>query len=304
MIYDNAQTRERFFSEEGAALMAEVNTIMAELTESGELIGGDALADPSNTKTIRVQGGVPVVTDGPLAEAKEHFAGYLMVECETPSGRPRSRGAGPARGSRPLEVRPVMEPGRGDVSTDAGVEDLLRELAPQVLGALVRRYGQFDACEDAVQEALLAAAPQWPGEGVPGQPARLAAHGRRAAADRRVAQRDARGARARRRVAALAERAAPAPTRRPPDEDDTLTLLFLCCHPALSPPSQIALTLRAVGGLTTAQIAARVPGARGDDGAADQPRQAARSRRPARRSRCRRRPSAPSGCGSCCTCCT
>ena len=75
MLYDNAQTRELFTSAEGKDLMARVEAIMAELTESGELIGGEALAEPSATRTVRLQGGVPVVTDGPLAEAKEHFGG-------------------------------------------------------------------------------------------------------------------------------------------------------------------------------------------------------------------------------------
>ena len=83
MIYDNPDTRELFTGPEGKDLMAEVDAVMAQLTESGELVGGEALADPSNTRTVRVQEGVPVVTDGPLAEAKEHFGGYLMVECET-----------------------------------------------------------------------------------------------------------------------------------------------------------------------------------------------------------------------------
>ena len=83
MIYDNPDTRDLFTSPEGEELMAEVDAIMAQLTESGELVGGEALADPSNTRTVRVRDGVPVVTDGPLAEAKEHFGGYLIVECET-----------------------------------------------------------------------------------------------------------------------------------------------------------------------------------------------------------------------------
>jgi RNA polymerase sigma factor (sigma-70 family) len=138
------------------------------------------------------------------------------------------------------------------------VEDLLRPLAPQVLGALVRRYGHFDAAEDAVQEALLAAAVQWPVQGVPESPRGWLI----TVASRRLAD-QARGEQARRqredRAAALVpadELLAPAPEDEPePCEDDTLTLLFLCCHPALSPASQTALTLRAVGGLTTAQIA-------------------------------------------------
>jgi RNA polymerase sigma factor (sigma-70 family) len=144
------------------------------------------------------------------------------------------------------------------VTTGTGVEDMLRELAPQVLGALVRRYGQFDACEDAVQEALLAAAVQWPDQGVPESPRGWLI----TVASRRMTD-QLRGESARRRREATAaaqvppeEFLAPAPgDQHPPDQDDTLTLLFLCCHPALSPPSQIALTLRAVGGLTTAQIA-------------------------------------------------
>jgi RNA polymerase sigma factor (sigma-70 family) len=141
-------------------------------------------------------------------------------------------------------------------------EDLLRTLAPQVLGALVRRYGHFDACEDAVQEALLAAATQWPAEGRPRHPKGWLI----TVASRRLTDRlRSDEARRRREDAAALERGDDGGGQdadlRPPDEgrerdrDDTLTVLFLCCHPALSPPSQVALTLRAVGGLTTAQIA-------------------------------------------------
>jgi len=136
------------------------------------------------------------------------------------------------------------------VSAAPVVEDLLRELAPQVLGALVRRYGHFDACEDAVQEALLAATVQWPHQGLPQNPRGWLI----TVASRRVTD-QLRSDQARRRredaTAALASR----DESEVPDRDDTLTLLFLCCHPALSPASQVALTLRAVGGLTTAQIA-------------------------------------------------
>ena len=142
------------------------------------------------------------------------------------------------------------------------IEDLLRELAPQVLGVLVRRHGQFDACEDAVQEALLAATVQWPGEGVPERPRSwLLTVAGRALVDSWRAD----SARRRRETAAALD-----PTDRSAatdcagvldaglaaDADDRLTLLFLCCHPALSQPSQIALTLRAVGGLSNPQIAA------------------------------------------------
>ena len=129
-------------------------------------------------------------------------------------------------------------------------EDLLRELAPQVLGALVRRHGGFDACEDAVQEALLAASRQWPARGVPEDPRSWLV----AVADRRLIDAwRSEGAR-RRREESVAALEMPAPSGAAP-LDDTLTLLFLCCHPSLSAPSQLALTLRAVGGLTTAEIA-------------------------------------------------
>jgi predicted RNA polymerase sigma factor len=129
------------------------------------------------------------------------------------------------------------------------VEEALRGAAPQVLGALCRRYGRFDACEEAVQEALLAAAVQWPADGVPDNPPGwLFTVAARRLADR---WRSEEARRNRERTAALAARDEPAA----PDADDTLTLLFMCCHPALSAPSQIALTLRAVGGLATAEIA-------------------------------------------------
>jgi len=136
------------------------------------------------------------------------------------------------------------------VRTDARTEDLLRELAPQVLGRLVRRHGQFDACEDAVQEALLAAARQWPEQGVPDDPRSWLV----TVASRRLVDlwRSESARQRREEVAAALDPLSPAQSS---DQDDTLRLLFLCCHPSLSVSSQLALTLRAVGGLTTAEIA-------------------------------------------------
>jgi len=130
------------------------------------------------------------------------------------------------------------------------MEDLLRELAPQILGPLVRRYGGFDTCEDAVQEALLAAAVQWQRDGVPDNPYGwlITVAGRR-----RTELWRSETARRRREANATAMIG---PDPEPiPATDDTLTLLLLCCHPALTPVSQVALTLRAVGGLSTAEIA-------------------------------------------------
>jgi len=144
-------------------------------------------------------------------------------------------------------------------------ENLLRELAPQVLGAVIRRFGDFSASEDAVQDALIAAAQQWPSEGLPDNPRgwliqvaarRLTDHLRAESARRRREH----------QVALETGDSAPAPddkftlgfgvaAAKEAQEDDTLILLFMCCHPALTRGSAIALTLRAVGGLTTAEIA-------------------------------------------------
>jgi predicted RNA polymerase sigma factor len=132
--------------------------------------------------------------------------------------------------------------------TAPALEDLLRELTPQVLGVLVRRHGQFEGCEDAVQEAVLAAAVQWPAEGVPENPRGWLV----TVASRRLID-QVRSDHARRdRESATAAGVVPGDV---PDTDDTLVLLFLCCHPALTAASQTALTLRAVGGLTTAEVA-------------------------------------------------
>lgn len=136
-------------------------------------------------------------------------------------------------------------------------ERLLREFAPQVLGAVVRRYGDFGAAEDAVQEALSAASSQWPRTGVPDNPRAWLIQ---VAARKLTDQIRSESAR-RRRETKIAletrpeENVVPPPDETPVEEDDALVLLFMCCHPALTRPSAIALTLRAVGGLTTAEIA-------------------------------------------------
>ena len=151
-------------------------------------------------------------------------------------------------------------------SLDRDAEHLLRELAPQVLGAVIRRFRDFAASEDAVQEALLAAALQWPEEGVPENPRGWLIQ----VAARRMTD-HLRADLARRRRETVVVMQAPAHEQVPPslaefgssfgaaspevEQDDTLILLFMCCHPALTRTSAIALTLRAVGGLTTAEIA-------------------------------------------------
>jgi RNA polymerase sigma factor (sigma-70 family) len=144
--------------------------------------------------------------------------------------------------------------------TPRDIEGLLRELAPQVLAALARRNSRFDAAEDAVQEALVSASQQWPTEGIPANPRGWLI----TVAQRRLTDQLRSDVARQRRESAAAALLPPEAWHIPapdvddvePEADDALTLLFLCCHPSLSPASQLALTLRAVGGLTTAQIAA------------------------------------------------
>lgn len=135
-------------------------------------------------------------------------------------------------------------------ATGTVVEDLLRELAPRVLGALARRRGDFAAAEDAVQEALIAAHRTWPRDGIPDSPRAWLL----TAASRRLIdeQRSEAARRRRERDWVAAEPAGPDVVQH----DDTLTVLLLCCHPVLTPASAVALTLRAVGGLTTGEVAA------------------------------------------------
>ena len=141
--------------------------------------------------------------------------------------------------------------------SETEIEGLLRQLAPQVLSAVVRRYGHFDTAEDATQEALLAAATQWPSDGIPAIPRAWLI----TVASRRLTDLLRNEQARQRRESVVAERTlpeellAPGPDAPRSDSDDTLILLFMCCHPSLSPASQIALTLRAVGGLSTAEVA-------------------------------------------------
>ena len=107
LIYDNPDTREAISEE----MMGEMRALMEEITESGELVGTEALADPSNTKTVRVHEGVPVVTDGPFAEAKEHLGGYLILDCEGLERVTEIAARWPNARFCAMEVRPIMDQG-------------------------------------------------------------------------------------------------------------------------------------------------------------------------------------------------
>ena len=197
----------------------------------------------------------PLVTDGPYAEAKEVVAGYQMIEVdsmeraiEIAARVSAVPGPGGVPLQQPIEIRQVMDdPARRPVS-DLPLEDLLRRLAPRVLGAVMRQSGGLDGAEDATQEALLAAARHWPEDGVPDNPLAWLVQ---AASRRLTDQIRSDQARARGEAAALHE----PPPAAVPERDDTLTVMLMCCHPVLTPASAVALTLRAVGGLTTAEIA-------------------------------------------------
>ena len=115
LIHESPGTREHFTGEAGKALMAEIDAIMKELIDSGELVGGEALADPSQTKTVRSSGATAVVTDGPFAEAKEHLGGYLMVECESVERATEIAKRWPKGDGGAMEVRAIMNTAAVDV---------------------------------------------------------------------------------------------------------------------------------------------------------------------------------------------
>ena len=170
MIYGNQEKWASIPAEEWPEAIARQDAFNRKYQETGELIGAYGLADAAAARLVRREDGVPAVTDGPYLETKEYIASFYLLDARARSGRCRSRRTCRGRTwSRWSSGRSCTRPSRS-CDRRPGVEDLLRELAPQVLGALVRRYGQFHLCEDASQEALLAAAVQWPAEGIPENP--------------------------------------------------------------------------------------------------------------------------------------
>ena len=227
----------------------------ARLEGTGEFVDAQALS-PEGT-FVRYDGeGRPPVTDGPFAETKDLIAGWMVIDVDSlraggRAGRRAVRGSRVRAASRSTSgLRcarscPRRRPSRSDTRW---TRPCCGTLTPTVIGVLVRRGADFAAAEDAVQEALVGAAARVAGRSA-ARSEGLAGHGRVAQVPRR---------RPRRRLAAGAakspSRASPRPARREA-ADDTLQLYFLCAHPSLTPASAVALTLRAVGGLTTRQIA-------------------------------------------------
>jgi hypothetical protein len=115
LIYNNPATYEAFSEDERNALFGDVDRILDELKESGEFVSGEGLADPSNTKTVRVRNGVPAVTDGPYVEAKEQMGGYLIVDCETQERAVEIAASWPDAKYFAMEVRPIMQTASAEV---------------------------------------------------------------------------------------------------------------------------------------------------------------------------------------------
>ncbi len=109
MIWDNPGTRELFSGDEGKRLMAAMDELFAELRESGELIGTEGLADPSNAKLVRIEQGAPVITDGPLAESKEHMGGYVLLDCASVDRAVEIATRWPSVAYGAVEVWPLMD---------------------------------------------------------------------------------------------------------------------------------------------------------------------------------------------------
>ena len=178
----------------------------------------------------------------------------------------------------------------------AEIERVFRAEYGRAVAVLVRVFGDIDIAEEAVQDAFAAAVQRWPADGLPPSPAGwIITTARNRAIDRlrREASREDRHAQA----ALLHARDEPA--EEGAVRDDRLRLIFTCCHPALAPAAQVALTLRLLGGLTTARDRARLPGARADHGAAAGPGQGQDPRRAASRTGSRPRPTCPTGCAPC-----
>ena len=163
-----------------------METFTRKLAAAGELVGGEGLASPEQAKLVRAGADGKPITDGVFPESKEFLAGYWIIDVDSPeramasqrrlhrAGRPVTAADGTTIEHLWIEVRQILRQPQGPWVTspppDLRAESLLRDLAPQVLGAMVRRFRDFAASEDAVQEAMIAAAEQWPRDGIPDNP--------------------------------------------------------------------------------------------------------------------------------------
>ena len=269
-IYIDESAAEGMTPEQALRTVEGYESLTAELKQAGIFLGGEGLQATSTATTVRVRDGEPLLTDGPFAETREQLAGFYLLECadldeavrwaaKVPSavvrldrGPPRHRLRQPGRAGR--------EPRRGGagLSAAADLDRLFRRESAQAVAALARALGDLDRAEEAVQDAYATALERWPRDGAPANPAAwIMAVARNRALDR---------IRAERRSAARAEELARLEALTGDDDgpaeddvssiaDERLRLIFTCCHPALAPEARVALTLRLLGGLTTAEVA-------------------------------------------------
>ncbi len=276
--------------EQDAEMRAGYNTFGTEAMNADVMRGGEALQDANTATTVRVRNGQALVTDGPFAETKEEFGGFYLIEAANLDEAIKwaAKIPGATRGS--VEIRPIWEfamsadaaagrdarprPASADTSLDLrnrgvgrdgpvafdAVDRVFREESGRVVAGLIRSIGDFDLAEEAVQDAFVSALEHWPADGLPPNPGGwIATTARRKAIDRlRRSQRLAHHLDALARLMAADAEARSAPDEQPDPalvDDDRLRLIFTCCHPALAPDAQIALTLRLLGGLRTPEIA-------------------------------------------------
>ena len=261
--------------EQGVKVTEAYEALTAELKQAGVFLGGEGLQRTSTATTVRVRDGEPLLTDGPFAETREQLARLLPARVRGPRRGGALGGEGPqrrdglGRGAPGDHLRGPGRPGAGRrrggarLTVTADLDRLFRRESAQAVAALARALGDLDRAEEAVQDAYATALERWPRDGAPENPAAwILAVARNRALDR---------IRADRRSAARAEEVArldallragdqgaggeDAEDDVSPIPDERLRLVFTCCHPALAPEARVALTLRLLGGLTTAEVA-------------------------------------------------
>ena len=234
------------------AIMRDYGAWVAEMERQGKHVATAKLAPSASAQTLRVQGGRRHVVDGPFAETKEQFGGLSRPRMPRPRRRPRDGGADPD----PAAWRRGRGPRGGAHGLNEVIEAVYRDESRRVLATLIRLLGDFDRAEEAMHEAFAAAVEQWPRDGVPANPrAWLVSAARFKGID--AMRRNSRIGGQYDTVLDMtgSEDSDPATAADEAVEDDRLRLIFTCCHPALAPDAQVAMTLREVCGLSTEEIA-------------------------------------------------
>ena len=232
-------------------MFAHVDAFNERLQESGSWVFAGGLMPRETATTVDNTGEEPVVTDGPFAETKEWLGGFWVIDVpdlDAALDWARRVDAPATARSRSVPSRPVSV---GDF--DAAVERIFKDEFGRVVASLARRFGDLDVAEDAASEALVVALEKWRADGIPPNPGgwlTTTAGNRAIDRIRRESRRDDKH----RQAEMITDPAPHEPTG--PVEDDRLRLIFTCCHPALAPEARVALTLRLLGGLTVAEIAA------------------------------------------------